>query len=84
MISPTLLQGQMLQLDKVTRIELTGARVPPFPFPTYYPTRAPVLQRRYRSNSMFVGQPFVEQSLWILNEVSQAQMPSNTYPTRAP
>src|SRR5215217_740341 len=31
-------------LDEVTRIELTGARVPPFPSPPTSPTRAPVWQ----------------------------------------
>src|SRR5215216_8077832 len=31
-------------LDEVTRIEVTGARVPPFPSPPTSPTRAPVWQ----------------------------------------
>jgi hypothetical protein len=35
-------------------------------FPTYYPTRAPVLIPRNRSNTMSVAQPSVERSLCCL------------------
>ena len=65
-------------LDKVTRIEVTGARVPPFPFPTYYPTRAPVCKQSLYP-TVFLAQPFVTELLRCLTRLHLPMQRTRVY-----